>query len=73
MKDNATGSLDRRDFVIASLATFGASAALVAAAARRRQSSFAAPDGNDLRRTSVVVPGLKDVVQGSTCAMGMGR
>ena len=32
MKDNATGSLDRRDFVIASLATVGASAAFVATA-----------------------------------------
>ena len=32
MKDNATGSLDRRDFVIASLATVGASAAFAAAA-----------------------------------------
>ena len=32
MKDNATGSLDRRDFVIASLATVGVSAAFAAAA-----------------------------------------
>ena len=32
MKDNATGSLDRRDFVIASLATVGASAAFAATA-----------------------------------------
>ena len=32
MKDNATGSLDRRDFVIASLATVGASAAFATAA-----------------------------------------
>ena len=32
MKDKATGSLDRRDFVIASLATVGASAAFAATA-----------------------------------------
>ena len=32
MKDNATDSLDRRDFVIASLATIGASAAFAATA-----------------------------------------
>ena len=32
MKDNATGSLDRRDFVIASLATVGASATFAATA-----------------------------------------
>ena len=44
MKDNATGSLDRRDFVIASLATVGASAAFAAAAgAADAQDKAASP------------------------------
>ena len=44
MKDNTTGSLDRRDFVIASLATVGASAAFAAAAgAANAQDKAASP------------------------------
>jgi len=44
MKNNATGSLDRRDFVIASLATVGASAAFAAAAgAADAQDKAASP------------------------------
>src|SRR6476620_10419794 len=53
MKDNATGSLDRRDFVIASLATVGASAAFAAAAgATDAQDKAASP-----RRTGTVYTG----------------
>ena len=39
MKDKATGSLDRRDFVIASLATVGASAAFGEIAVRRTDAT----------------------------------
>ena len=45
MKDKATGSLDRRDFVIASLATVGASVAFAATAG----AADATANGNGLQ------------------------
>ena len=47
MKDKATGSLDRRDFVIASLATVGASVAFAATAgAADAHDKTASPTAN---------------------------
>ena len=45
MKDKATGSLDRRDFVIASLATVGASASEVAGEIAVRRTDATAEPG----------------------------
>src|SRR5689334_2169557 len=43
MRKNAKGSLDRRDFVIASLATVGASATFAATAGAKAQDTAASP------------------------------
>jgi predicted deacylase len=60
MKDNATGSLDRRDFVIASLATFGASAAFAAAAgAADAQDKAASPGPTGTVYTGDLIGGKK--------------
>jgi predicted deacylase len=59
MKDNATGSLDRRDFVIASLATVGASAAFAAAAGAEAQDKAASPRPTGTVYTGDLIGGKK--------------
>jgi hypothetical protein len=60
MKNNATGSLDRRDFVIASLATVGASAAFAAtAAAADAQDKAASPPPTGTTYTGDLIGGKK--------------
>jgi len=60
MKNNATGSLDRRDFVIASLATVGASAAFAATAgAADAQDQTAAPPPTGTIYTGDLIGGKK--------------
>ena len=60
MKNNATGSLDRRDFVIASLATVGASAAFAATAgAADAQDKTASPQPTGTVYTGDLIGGKK--------------
>jgi uncharacterized protein len=60
MKDTATGSLDRRDFVIASLATVGASAAFAATAgADKAQDTVASPQPTATVYTGDLIHGKK--------------
>jgi uncharacterized protein len=60
MKDKAAGSLDRRDFVIASLATVGASAALAATAgAADAEDKTASPQPTGTAYTGDLIGGKK--------------
>jgi hypothetical protein len=71
MKDNAAGSLDRRDFVIASLATVGAPAAFAATAgATDAEDKTATPQPTGTAYTGDLIGGKKVIsaldVKGAT-------
>src|SRR5690242_12623100 len=74
MKNNATGSLDRRDFVIASLATVGASAAFAATAgAVDAQDQTATPPPTGTIYTGDLIGGKKVISELEVADLEPGR
>ena len=74
MKDIARGSLDRRDFMIASLATVGASAAFATAAgAADAQDNVASPGATGTVYTGDLIGGKKVISALDVKDLGPGR